>query len=321
VGWYSSTTLLPSIPGSATSVEVQYAPGTYLLRAVDSTGQYSDCLDGAIIVSDFVATTTQEYGKICESPNFLGTHTGTVVKQPQDWLTIAAAGTPQDFIDDWKDVDTHDLWDDVIVPVVPRGGPQTGEYVFQNITVLPKAYRTKLAVDIDSHTFLESGDGFVDARVGDVDDWAMWDDAKTGSGTVQLYVSRTTDDPSSPTATWGPWEPFQPGDYFGRGFKYKAVLTAPQGENIGIEKLCVLTTLTRKTDSEQNLSYAGGKQHVTFTSEFMRVPSVAITLENGVAGDHWTISNKTDKGFDIEIFTAAGADATGRSFDWIATGY
>jgi predicted phage tail protein len=56
--WVGSTTLLPSIPGSATSVEVPYRAGTYLLRAVDSVGQLSDCIDGAQVISTFVSNTT-----------------------------------------------------------------------------------------------------------------------------------------------------------------------------------------------------------------------------------------------------------------------
>jgi hypothetical protein len=301
---------------------VPYRAGTYLLRAVDSVGQLSDCIDGAQVISTFVSNTTNLYGKICDSPNFIGTHNGTVVKMPQDWLTLDTA-TPGagDFIDDWAVVDAHDLWDDVIVAAAPAGGPHTGEYIFNSMTVLPKAYNVKLSVDMDAHPYLDNAGTFIDARIGFADDWAMWDDSNTGSGTVQLYVSRTTDDPSSPTATWGPWEPFQTGDWFGRGFKYKAVLSAPDGENIGIETLCVLTDLVRKTDNAQNVSYAGGKQHITFTSEFIKPPSVAITLENGVTGDYWTITGKDEHGFDIEFFTAAGADATGRQFDWIATGY
>jgi predicted phage tail protein len=320
--WVSSTTLLPSIPGSATSVEVPFRPGTYFLRAIDSSGHYSECPDGASIISDYVSPSTTEFGKICDSPNFIGTHKGTVVKLPhQDWLTIDTSAAGQDFIDSWRNVDLHDFWDDNLSVPELGAGPHHGEYILNSMTVLPKAYNVRLAVDMVANPFLDSNDSFIDARLLKVDDWAMWDDTYNGAGTVQIYVSKTVDDPSSPTAVWGPWEPFQTGDYFGRGFRYMAVLDAPHGENIGIETLCVQTELIRKIDNAQNVPYIGSKMHVTFTSEFIRPPSVAISLENAATGDFWTLTNKTEKGFDIEFFTAAGAAPAGRRFDWIATGY
>jgi hypothetical protein len=46
-----------------------------------------------------------------------------------------------------------------------------------------------------------------------------------------------------------------------------------------------------------------------------------VTLEEATSGDYWRITNKTEFGFDIEFFNPDDTPATGKRFDWLASGY
>jgi hypothetical protein len=137
---------------------------------------------------------------------------------------------------------------------------------------------------------------------------------------VQLFIRTTNDDPASPGVAWSPWQVFSPIEYTARAFEFRADLSAPAGQNIGIEELCITADLRMKMDSAEDVPYPAATTHVTFTVKFYLVPSVVITVQNAVASDTIQVLNKTRQGFDLSI-TNPPPTHVPRIFDWQARGF
>lgn len=288
--WASSNTQLTSIPGSATSAELPYRPGSYLIKARDIIGNYS--ANPALVVATTVTEDTKTFVRICESPTFPGTKSNCTVRMPQQWLIITDSGA----------------------------GP--GTYTFQQGIDMGSTFPVRLVVDMLAFPYYEN-DIFIDDRPGYVDDWASWDSSiDDGQGMVTIQVRQTNNDPASGSAVWSEWKQFISGEYTGRGFQFRAWLDAPDEQNVAIEQLCIIADVTAKTDQGNDITWVPNKQHITFNFPFVYVPSIAVTIQQGVTGDYYKITNKTKTGFDLELFNAAGAIITAtRTFDWIASGY
>jgi hypothetical protein len=170
--------------------------------------------------------------------------------------------------------------------------------------------------------FLE-GDVFIDDRPGNVDDWQDWDNASDDAqGMVTIRVRQTDDDPASPAARWTNWTQFISGEYTGRGFEFQAWLTAPSGQNVAVEELCILADVSAKQESGADVAWVPSLMHIAYTVKFFLIPSISIAIQQGVVGDTFRITNKTREGFDLELIAGTGAVITGvRTFDWIAAGY
>ena len=88
--WNTSQVVIPSIPGSATSVETGYQVGTWFLRTFDIVGTPS--ADSAMIIALAPDSRYQQYARICENPDWLGSRYNTEVLEPQRWLVIGETG-------------------------------------------------------------------------------------------------------------------------------------------------------------------------------------------------------------------------------------
>lgn len=315
--WASAQVVIPSIPGSATTVEAVYRVGTWFLRTFDIVGIQS--AEVATIIALQPDGRYNEFARICESPDWLGTHNYTEVREPQDWLVLGQTGGMWDGqlanMDSWPDVD-------VLVegmPDPPQSEPRHGWYIFEDRIDAGGVFTVRFSADILAFPYADASE-FIDDRLNNVDDWQDWDDVDEDlNGQVQLFIRTTDQDPASPSAAWSEWKVFSPIEYTARGFEFRADLTAPAGQNIGIETLCIIADLRMKMDSAEDVPYPAATTHVGFTVKFYLVPAVVVTVQNALATDQIQILNKTRQGFDIDIRNA-GAQVT-RTFDWQARGF
>jgi predicted phage tail protein len=317
--WGASQVVLPSIPGTATSVEALYRPGTYFLRTFDIAGFQSK--DVATIIALQQDGRYTEYARICEDPDFLGDRFYTEVKMPQQWLVIGQTGGLWDDqladMDSWPDVDLLAEG----MPDPPQSEPRHGWYIFEDMIDAGGVFTVRLAADMLAFPYADDSE-FIDDRLNDCDDWQDWDDVSEDfGGQVALYIRTTQQDPASAGAAWTDWQIFAPQEYTARAFQFRADLYAPAGQNIGIEQLCIIADLRMKMDSAEDVPYptSAVNQHVTFGVKFYLVPAVVITVQNALATDKITVVNKTREGFDLNInFTSP---PTNRIIDWQARGF
>ena len=288
--WTSSNTQLASIPGTATSVELPYRSGTYLIKARDILGMMSK--NAAIISATQEDQSTTTFVRICENPTWPGTKSNVQVQMPQEWLILTDSGAG------------------------------IGTYTFQQMIDMGGVFPVKLYVDMLAFPFYED-DTFVDQRLDNVDIWQSWDSAKDdGQGAVTIQVRQTNNDPASGSAVWSPWTQFIGSEYEGRGFQFRALLAAPDGQNVAVEELCIIADVSAKMAYDSDVAWTGAKMHITYPFTFVYMPSIAIAVQQGVVGDTFRITAKTRSGFDIELINSAGAVITAaRTFDWIAQGY
>ncbi len=315
--WTSANTILTSIPGTATTVEVPYRPGTYLIKAKDIVGLFS--VNPAVVIVSQADTGYQPYIRICEQPDWLGNKVNTQVQMPQQWLVLGTTGGLWDdqltMIDTWPDVD--------VLPIGASGpAPNDGTYTFFHGIDMGGIFPVRLTVDMLAFPFVD-GDIFIDQRSGYVDDWQSWDDpGEDGQGMVTIRYRQTNDDPLSPSASWTEWQQFISGLYEARGFQFQAWLTAPSGQNVAIEELCILADISAKVDQGADIVWIPNKMHIAFAVKFFNVPSISIAIQQGIVGDTFRITNKTRDGFDLELIGSTGAIIIQtRTFDWIASGY
>ena len=315
--WAGAQVVVPSIPGSATTVEAVYRTGTWFLRTFDIVGTPSS--EVATIITLQPDGRYNEFARICENPDFLGTRNYTEVKQPQQWLVLGQTGGVWD--EQMADMDSWPTVDVLVegLPDPPQSEARHGWYLFEDRIDAGGVFTVRFSADILAFPYAE-GSEFIDDRLNNVDDWNDWDDVGEDlGGQVELYIRTTQDDPASPGAAWGPWQVFSPMEYTGRGFEFRADLTAPAGQNIGVEELCITADLRMKMDSAEDVAYPAATTHITFTVKFYLEPSVVVTVQNALATDQIQVLNKTRQGFDLNI-TNAGTQVT-RTFDWQARGF
>lgn len=294
--WNSAQVVIPSIPGTATSVETGYQPGTWFLRTFDIAGNPSQTY--ALVIALNPDERYQAFVRICEQPDWAGVHTDTEIKMPEEWLTIASSGED------------------------PDGGPSAGTYQFANIIDAGAPFSVRLSAQILAFNYAIPDD-FIDSRMADCDTWEDWDNAGADySGEVTLMISQTLDDPTAGSPAWSPWKRFITGEHYGRAFRFMAVLTAPSGQNIGVEELCILADLRAKIDEGADVPYPAVDTRVTFRIKFFIPPAVVVTVQNAMENDRVQIIAKTAEYFDIRITGSPdGVTQKTRTFDWHAQGY
>jgi predicted phage tail protein len=317
VEWTTSNIAIRQVAGAATSAEMPYRPGTYLLKPVDSSGFYSS--NASVIVSADDTSEHINFIRMCESPTWPGTLNGTAVQLPQQWLMLTNQGglvdDMTDLIDTWTEIDN--------LPLGPSGsGDGTGYYYFSTPIDMGSVAPVKLTSELLAFPYLAAS-VFVDDRTGTVNDWQDWDASDIGaSGMALMEVSQTDDDPALSSASWTDWMALQAASYIGRGFRFRLRLEAPENENVAVEEACISADISNKQDSANDVVWVNPAMTIAFTTKFFQPPALAISIQGANVGDTWRITAKTAASFTIELLTSGGAVITAaRTFDWQAQGY
>lgn len=314
-------------PGSATSASVPLRAGTYLAKAKDSTGNFSQ--NAALVVTD--APNIVQFNAVASSqqdPTFLGTKTGLVLIKDRLQLDQATY---------WDSISDLDAYTDNM----DGGLVASGEYEFDTYVDTGAVYTSRVTagfnvvsfnvgnlVDqwplIDSVAFVD--DGFLVTDT--VDAWADWDTvvnfdlpSAVDDATLQVFISTTNDDPAT-SITWSDWRIFYVGDYTARAFKFKVRLARGDNANsqVALATLGVTVDVPDRVQSANGVAVPAGGLTVTFANAFFSNPAVAVTAENMATGDYAAITSKSPTGFTIQFKNSAGTGVA-RTMDWIAKGF
>jgi predicted phage tail protein len=303
--WGSSVDLIPRV--DATSIQVPAMVGTYLIKAVDLSGQESptatSAINGVSGVLNFNAVAT-----ISEHPSFNSvgstkTHVSVPVT-PGSTLVLDVSDT----IGSWASLGA--------VTSLGQGNWTTGEYTFKGtdlggvfvsrITALIKASGNNLSNTIGSWSSL----GSVQTLGGSAPD--QWG--------AKLQI-RTTDDDPAGSPTWSAWRDFAVGDYRCRATEYKLILTT---ETIAVRpevtELTVTIDMDDRVESGSTASSGASDTTITFSPAYKATPEVAITVKDGATGDYIDLVSKTTSSFVFSIRNSSAARVS-RNVDWIAKGY
>lgn len=311
--WGDGNDIVPAVNGGSTRKIVPLLEGTYMIRAIDSTGNESASI--ATVIVDLPAPQDalliQQYREEDNTPAFNGTATNMAYSTSENGLILAS----DTLVDDMA---TDGNWDGLgLIDYIGGAVPQ-GSYEFYETLDLGGVYDIDLRNILKTRAF-EPGNAW-DDRTDLIDLWNDIDGDDLGAANCQLYVRHTTDDPAG-TPTWSSWQPFVNNTTRGRGFQFKMISTSSNvAQNVVVEELGVITQFQRRIETQRNLTSGTSAYAVTFPTAFYGVPSVGITAQDMDAGDYFTVTSISRTGFTV-TFKDSGANIVSKTFDYQAVGH
>lgn len=306
VDWSSAVDLLPHISGDATSVAVPAAIGTYLLKAADLGGRQSQ--NATLVVTTIAALSGYNaVMTVAESPGFAGT---------RDGVALTASGLMLDGADDmndWPDMDAMDNIDAGLLGLVDQGS-----YAFAGVADLGAVYTSRLAAQmtvggismnasVDTFGLIDAEENF-DQSI----DPSLW--------SLKLQLSTTNDDPAGAPG-WSGWQDFVIGDYTARAYRFRLLFGA-DAANVSplVTALSVTIDMPDRTAGGNGILSDPAGSNILYDRPFRAAPVVAVSAESMSTGDYYAITARSETGFTIRFFDAAGSGIA-RTFDYIAKGY
>lgn len=224
--WDAALEIREAVSGSETSASVPLKAGTYLVRAIDSSG-----IQGPVTSVSTKQASVNGYSSLAGSPlteesTFAGTHSGTV----------AAAGELK--------LDNVGLWDDI--PDLDAVGGNVddlggialaGTYTFANRYNFGAITRVRLT-SIIAGTVTSILSNF-DDRTANIDDWEDFDGASIAQANAWVEFRQTDTNPSG-SPTWTPWMRLDTAEVEAWGVECRAQLrTDDAAYNVSITTLQV----------------------------------------------------------------------------------
>lgn len=214
VSWETAFSIgeIESWPGDSTQIDLPLKPGTYLVKARDSTGQESTTW-AEIYTKQASVLAFSDILTIQEDSAFGGTHSGTAADSGT--LTLGGVG----MFDDIPDFDA-------VTDLDGYGGiAAQGTYTFSTATDLGTVSRVRLTSRIEGS--VDNVLDLVDDRTGNIDDWLDFDGTAFGGSSADVWVElRETDDDPAGSPTWSDWKRVDASEHEARGFQYRAQLVA-----------------------------------------------------------------------------------------------
>ena len=258
----NSSPIIDAVSGTSTEAVVPKLAGTYVIRAKDSNGTFSEnaqtvqfTLDDSEADDQDTITNINEDGA-----SFGGTKTGCTISPDGNGLEMILAG--DGLFDDETDFDT-------LTPNLDQIGDTistTGTYEFTTTGDLGANNKmpTHFIKNIAATTFLKNTE--IDTR-NQVDLFSDIDGTKVDEPKVDLFVATTDDDPSSGSPTFTAFEKFSNATFKGRGYKFKAVFTSTKpDENIKVTTLRATGSLAPRTETQRNGTFVTNPFQATYTA-------------------------------------------------------
>jgi hypothetical protein len=283
--WDAGIDIGPALAGSSTNAVLPLAPGTYMAKAIDSTGNVS--VNAALAVTNVPSILAMNYVESTDecAAGFLGSKTNMTVT------------------DGVLNLDDGHL---------------TGTYEFADHIDLGAVYGARVWSDFSASSFQRSD--LIDDRGAMMDTWPTFDGTPSEGTRAVLYVRTTEDDPDV-APVWTSWAPFLIADYKARAFEFKVeVASNDLNYGLSITALAVTIDMPDRTERGNNVTVPAIGLAVVFAKPFHTTPAIGITVNNLVTGNYYVMSAKSRAGFTINCYNAAAAGIE-KNIDWIAVGH
>ena len=306
--WGTSLKIGSDVPGSSNAASMPLLVGTYLIKAVDSTGNKS--VGATSIVNTVSASLFDKRSQATiTDTSFAGTKTNMVVDADSGVLKFEA-----DTLIDSKteNIDTWGLFDSI-------GGVDTsGSYEFADKIDLTRVMSATLSGSVTFATVATSD--IWDNRAGNIDTWDAIDANTFDDVNATLFIASTNDDPASGGATWSAYQEFTIGNYYGRGHKFKLeCTTGDTTHQINVSQLVAKAEVYFRFESETGTTATGGTAF-TYDTPFLATPQIAITANDMATGDYYAITSSSATGFTLRFYNSSGSGIA-RTAYYLARGY
>lgn len=301
--WSRMIRIATDVPRAARSYMVPSNTGSYAIKPFDALGYRSET---ALFVSSNIteAAQTNVVLSFTESSSFAGTMDG--VAEVSGRLQLDS----QLMIADITDLSTvTDIAGDVV---------REGTYTFWSAQDLGAVYTVRCSWEAEVDA---------DNRRNYVIDWndlAKVEDISGGASygeeyAVAMEIAYSRDDVGT-GMTWTDWAPFTAGEFTGRHFKFRMVLTTTDAlMSPSVDDFSVVLDAPDRVERGEDVTSGASTYSVTFGAAFMDAPNVAINPQDMETGDYFQRSNTTASGFDVDFYDSTDT-AVSRTFDWQAIG-
>ena len=281
--WEIAQVIVNNISGSTTTATLPIAPGYYLIKHIDSSG--NACANAAQLLNSFVGPDYNAITTITEGPTFAGTKTNCTVVGSN--LELDAGVLSMTYLFN-NSIDLGSVENIRLVPSLTA-------LITDGVTVVadydPVASVTRFAGPI------------VDASVS--------------------FEVRTTDDDPAGTPTWSDWETFTVGNYRQRAFEFRiTAVVASTTYTVEISGLS-LTADKADVTKRGTSSTTGGNTTVTFDTPFYGgiggtdVPYVGLATVGATSGSGADIVSVSATGF---VYSVSGGGGGTKTINWVAVG-
>lgn len=304
--WAQSIIAVERVPAGNTSVMLPARRGSYLIKAVDTSGQESlNAVYAVSTIADLVNVNVVEF--VDEGPGWFGTHENTA--GPAAGLQLA----PIDTISSWLPMSSVEKLSYAFQGVRP-----SGIYTAQEIVDMGAVYTARLTGNMQVSGYDLTN---VIASWLTLASTARMDDSQVGQWGAELQVSYSMTPAGSPPTDWTDWQPLSISEYTARAFRFRVLLSTevptitPVVSNMGIT-----VDVPDRVAGEGDLTCPMGGMHVSFDPPFMVRPSLAVDPQGMLVGDIRLLTNITAEGFDLQ-FLDIEENPVSRTFDYLAKGY
>lgn len=282
--WDSAIPISPrEVPAASNSLTLPAVVGSYLIRAVDRSDNYSA---NATIITPGIAMVNglNFVDVIDEAPTWPGTKTHATVVSGT--LKLDSAYTD-------------------------------GSYLFDTTFDLGAVYTSVITaiLDVAGENLLSTVDAWTS-----IDALSSIDGSESSQYRVSLEIRTTNDDPGA-SPTWSEWTPLVVGDYTARAFQFRLILVSLESGVIPtVLSAQIQIDMPDRVASGTGLLVTTSGLSVSFDPPFKVTPALGFAHEDMATGDYYEVTNLDKDGFDI-IFKNATGLPIARTFSYVAKGY
>ena len=319
--YQNSVDLIKKIPRPANSITVPARSGTYFLKAIDKLGHASVNATAISVSTNLLESRDVEtVFSVQEAPDFSGSKAQTVRSVSDFDTTLTLDGVT--FFESLSG-----LFDSAPGGFDGGGGTgfaSSGQYYFSEIVDLETRTTARIQSEIDVRlenqiTFFDEAPGLFESRLG------LFDGSDDNdAANVRLQVSHTDGDPlATPEPTWSEYADFVISDITARAMRFRVVLETDDATvTPAVSALGVVVDLPQRVESGSDIEVTG-QATIEFSNAFTTLGDLLPSISIGAvlaSGDRYVISNKTNEGFDVQIFTGDVLSTSPATIDFLAKG-
>lgn len=304
--WTSAQVVLDRVAAGVNTAMLPARRGTYLVRAVDTSGIYSlNAISGTSEIADLDSYNAVE--AVDEGPAWTGERVN--VSTSGDQLQLDS----RDPIASWGK-----LSDVTSLAYGTTGLAEEGWYYADEIVDMGHVYTARLTSEILAFGYDILGTMASWLTLSSIDRLA---DVDPGQWGLALEVSQSsTPQPAAPT-DWTSWTPLTIGEHTARAFRFRLHLRSfSPAVTPSVSQMRIIVDMPDRVAGGNDLLCPTGGVRVSFEPAFMARPSLAVDAQGLAVGDRKLVTNIDDTGFDLCFFDSTG-NGVQRTFDYLAKGY
>lgn len=336
--WERSVLLTDAISYDTVRHTTNARKGTYLIKAVDTSGNMSAVASRAVTnIPEIVKLNFIQ--KLQDSVTWLGEKTNFELENSEMVTTAMTAEPtcPYTMCDGWwrdsKDWSDTIVWTDIPFDYAGTDYERSARYTFLDLIDLGDVYTVRINVDINAYATRSEEIMYNWVKLSDIQSLAttrydLWNCYIVARTATQLSSIGTWAKLSDVVAIadgigsdWADEVLTEMGDLTGRYFRFYLIAeTVTEKIRINITDAVINIDMPDRIVSKNDIITTTGVNSITFEPAFYVPPALGITQDGALKGDYFVISNKTKAGFDIEFFDATDTSVV-RQFDYIAKAY